>query len=154
VPGMAEIRAAAGRIRGYVRRTPLLAATPIRERRELAGGLRLRRGIVTASGGNHGLAVAYAGWAAGVPATIFLPRWVAGDKIAKLEEWGARVVMSGEVWDDSNREALHHAETEDLAYIHPFADPKVIAGQGTIALEVLDEAPDVDTLLVAIGGGG
>jgi threonine dehydratase len=179
---MAEIRAAAGRIRGYVQRTPLLAATPIRERRELAGGLRLkletlqvtgsfkargainavfalpptqlRRGIVTASGGNHGLAVAYAGWAAGVPATIFLPRSVAADKIAKLDEWGARVVMSGEVWDDSNREALHRAETEGLAYIHPFADPEVIAGQGTIALEIFDGAPDVDTLLVAIGGGG
>ena len=182
VPGIAEIRAAAGRIHGYVRRTPLPAATPIRERRELARGLRLkletlqvtgsfkargainavfalpptqlRRGIVTASGGNHGLAVAYAGWAAGVPTTIFLPRSVAADKIAKLDEWGARVVMSGEVWDDSNREALHHAETEGLAYIHPFADPEVIAGQGTIALEIFDGAPDVDTLLVAIGGGG
>jgi threonine dehydratase len=107
VPGIDEIRAAAGRTRGYVQRTPLLAATPIKERRELAGGLRLkletlqvtgsfkargainavfalpptqlRRGIVTASGGNHGLAVAYAGWAAGVPATIFLPRSVAAE---------------------------------------------------------------------------
>ena len=158
----------------------MLAAAPIKERRELAGGLRLklealqvtgsfkargainavftlppeqlRRGIVTASGGNHGLAVAYAGWATGVPATIFLPRSVAADKIAKLDAWGARVVMSGEVWDDSNRAALQHAETEGLAYIHPFADPEVIAGQGTIALEILDEAPDLDTLLVAIGG--
>ena len=64
------------------------------------------------------------------------------------------MVMSGEVWDDSNREALHHAVTEGLAYVHPFADPEVIAGQGTIALEILDEAPGVDTLLVAIGGGG
>jgi threonine dehydratase len=182
VPGIDEIRAAAGRMRGYVRRTPLLEAAPIKERRELAGGLRLklealqvtgsfkargainavfglpptqlRRGIATASGGNHGLAIAYAGWATGVPATIFLPRSVAGDKIAKLDAWGARVVMSGEVWDDSNRAALQHAETEGLAYIHPFADPEVIAGQGTIALEILDEAPDLDTLLVAIGGGG
>ena len=83
-----------------------------------------------ASSGNYGLAVAYAGWAGGVPATIFLPRSVAADKILKLDEWGARVVMSGEVWHDSNREALHHAETEGLAYIHPFADPEVIAGQG------------------------
>jgi threonine dehydratase len=182
VPGIDEIRAAAGRMRGYVRRTPLLAATPIKRQRELAGGLRLklealqvtgsfkargainavfalpptqlRRGIATASGGNHGLAVAYAGWATGLPATIFLPRSVAADKIAKLDVWGARVVMSGEVWDDSNRAALHHAETEGLAYIHPFADPEVIAGQGTIALEILNEAPDLDTLLVAIGGGG
>jgi len=182
MPGINEVRAAAGRIGGHVRRTPLLAAAPVKEPRELAGSLRLKlealqvtgsfkargamnavfnlppeqlhRGIVTASGGNHGLAVAYAGWATGVPATIFLPHSVGADKIAKLDAWGARVVMSGEVWDDSNRAALQHAKTEGLAYIHPFADPTVIAGQGTIALEILDEAPDVDTLLVAIGGGG
>ena len=181
-PGIDEIRAAAERIRPYVRQTPLLAAAPTKERPELAGGLRLklealqvtgsfkargainavfaappdrlRRGVVTASGGNHGLAVAYAGWAAEVPATIFLPRSVAAEKIAKLDAWGARVVIAGEVWDDSNRAALQHAESESFAYIHPFADPDVIAGQATIALEILDEAPDLDTLLVAIGGGG
>src|SRR5439155_11943720 len=86
----------------------------------------LRRGIVTASGGNHGLAAAYAGWAAGVPATIFLPRSVAADKLAKLDSWGARAVVCGEAWDDSNRAALQQAEAEGLAYIHPFADPDVI----------------------------
>jgi threonine dehydratase len=182
VPGVDEVRAAAERIRGSVRRTPLLAAAPIKEKPELACGLqlklealqvtgsfkargainavfslppnRLRRGIATASGGNHGLAVAYAGWATNVPATIFLPRSVAADKIEKLDAWGAHVVMAGEVWDDSNRAALQHAEAEGMAYIHPFADRAVIAGQGTIALEILDEAPDLDTLLVAIGGGG
>jgi len=180
--GIDEVRAAAARIRPYVRQTPLLAAAPTKERPELAGGLRLklealqvtgsfkargainalfatppdrlRRGVVTASGGNHGLAVAYAGWAAEVPTTIFLPRSVAAEKIAKLDAWGARVVIAGEVWDDSNRAALQHAESEGLAYIHPFADPDVIAGQGTIALEILDQAPNLDTLLVSIGGGG
>jgi len=115
---------------------------------------RLARGVATASGGNHGLAVAYAGWAAGVPATIFLPNSVAAEKRERFATWGARVVVSGEVWDDSNRAALHHAEAEALAYIHPFADPGVIAGHGTIALEILEEAPDLDTLIVAIGGGG
>lgn len=181
-PSITEIRAAAERIRGFVRRTPLLAAAPAREHSELARGLllkleslqvtgsfkargainavltlpaeRLQRGIVTASGGNHGLAVAYAGWAVGVAATVFLPRSVAGDKLAKLAAWGAQVVVTGEAWDDSNRAALQHAEAENLAYIHPFADPAVIAGQGTIALEILEQNPDVDTLLVAIGGGG
>jgi threonine dehydratase len=181
-PGIDEIRAAAERIRRYVRQTPLLAAAPIKERPEIAGGLRLklealqvtgsfkargainaafalprrrlRRGIVTASGGNHGLAVAYAGWATEVPATIFLPRSVAAEKIAKLDAWGACVVIAGEVWDDSNRAAMQHAEAEGLTYIHPFADPEVIAGQGTIALEILEEAPGLDALLVAIGGGG
>ena len=181
-PGIDEIRAAAERICRSVRRTPLLAAAPVKEKPELASGLRLklealqvtgsfkargainavfalppeqlRGGIVTASGGNHGLAVAYAGWATKVPATIFLPRLVAADKIEKLDAWGAQVVMAGEVWDDSNRAALQHAEAEGLAYIHPFADRAVIAGQGTIALEIIDEAPELDTLLVAIGGGG
>jgi threonine dehydratase len=165
-PGMDEIRAAADRIRGFVRRTPLISASPARAHRELARALALKlealqvtgsfkaRGAVTASGGNHGLAVAYAGWTAGAPATIFLPRSVAPDKLAKFAVWGAQVEVSGEVWDDSNQAALRHAETEGLAYIHPFADPAVIAGQGTIALEVVAEAPDLDTLAVAIGGGG
>jgi threonine dehydratase len=115
---------------------------------------RLQRGIVTASGGNHGLAVAYAGWAVAVPATVFLPRSVAADKLAKLSDWGAQVVVVGEVWDDSNQAALQHAEAEGRTYIHPFADPAVIGGAGTIALEILEQAPDVDTLVVAIGGGG
>jgi threonine dehydratase len=181
-PGIDDVRAAAARIRGLVRKTPLVTAAPIREQSEVARGLLLKleslqvtgsfkargainavfglppsalaRGIVTASGGNHGLAVAYAGWAAGVPATIFLPRSVAPDKLAKFASWGAQVEVSGEAWDDSNLAALRHAEAEALAYIHPFADPAVIAGQGTIALEVIEEAPDLDTLIVAIGGGG
>jgi threonine dehydratase len=181
-PGIAEIRAAADRIRGFVRRTPLLSAAPVREHAGLAAGLllkleclqtsgsfkargainavfglsadRLRHGIVTASGGNHGLAVAYAGWAAGAPATIFLPRSVAAEKVKQLDDWGARVVIAGDAWDDSNEAALRYAEAEGCAYIHPFADPVVIAGQGTIALEILADAPDLDTLLVAIGGGG
>jgi threonine dehydratase len=181
-PGIDEIRDAARRIRGFVRRTPLVAAPPVREHSKLVGGLLLKleslqvsgsfkargainaafslppdalhRGIVTASGGNHGLAVAYAGWAAKAATTIFLPRSVAADKLAKLEGWGARAVISGEVWDDSNRAALQYAKAQGLAYIHPFADLSVIAGQATIALEVLEEVPDLDTLLVAIGGGG
>ena len=115
---------------------------------------KVQRGIVTASGGNHGLAVAYAGYATGAPATIFLPRSVDRDKLAAIEGWGARAVIAGEAWDDSNRAALQHAEAEGLAYIHPFADPNVIAGQGTVALEILDAAPDLDTLVVAVGGGG
>jgi len=181
-PGIEEIRAAADRIRGYIRRTPLISASPAREHGELARGLLLKleslqvsgsfkargainailglpaeclqRGVVTASGGNHGLAVAYAGWAAGTRVTIFLPRSVASDKLAKFDAWGARVVISGEVWDDSNQAALQFAAAERLAYIHPFADRAVIAGQATIGLEILGQNPDIDTLLVAIGGGG
>jgi threonine dehydratase len=114
----------------------------------------VRRGIVTASGGNHGLAVAYAGYATNAPATIFLPRSVDRDKLAAIEGWGAQAVITGEAWDDSNRAALQYAEAERRAYIHPFADRHVIAGQGTVALEILDAAPDLDTLVVAVGGGG
>jgi threonine dehydratase len=112
------------------------------------------RGVVTASGGNHGLGVAYAAWRAKVPATIYLPESVAAAKIAKLKSWGARVVVDGAVWDDSNRAALAAQARDGLAYVHPFADPAVIAGQGTIALEIQEQAPDTDTLLIAIGGGG
>jgi threonine dehydratase len=181
-PGIDEVCAAAARIDGFVRRTPLLSAVPARDHPDTARGLLLKleslqvtgsfkprgainavlslppekvqRGIVTASGGNHGLAVAYAGYATGAPATIFLPRSVAADKLAHIESWGARAVITGEAWDDSNRAALQYAEAKGLAYIHPFADPQVIAGQGTVALEILDEVPGLDTLVVAVGGGG
>ncbi len=113
-----------------------------------------QRGIITASGGNHGLAVAYAAHALGVPATIYLPDNVHPDKLAKLRKWNAKIVIEGASWHEANRAALIIAERDGLAYIHPFADPEVIAGQGTIALEILADAPHTDIILVAIGGGG
>jgi threonine dehydratase len=177
-----DICAAASRIKGYVRRTPLLSCDPVRgstafgesltlklECLQVTGSFKARgainkfkslssdslsRGIITASGGNHGLAVAYAGWLANVPTLIYLPTTAPADKIEKLKKWGAEVVIEGEAWDDANRAALTVADREGLAYFHPFADPMVIAGQGTVALEILDDEPRIDTLLVAIGGGG
>src|SRR5882757_6769354 len=177
-----EIREAADRITGYVRRTPLMSCNPVREAADSAANLQLKleclqvtgsfkargavnklkslapdataRGIITASGGNHGLAVAYAGMIARVPTTIYLPVTVSEQKIRKLTRWGARLVIEGASWDDSNRAALAVAERERMAYFHPFADPVIIAGQGTIGLEILEDAPDIDTLIVAIGGGG
>jgi threonine dehydratase len=115
---------------------------------------QIRRGVITASGGNHGLAVAYAAWQAQVPATIYLGHNTPPHKAEKLQQWGATVVMAGAVWDDANRAALAHAEAEQLPYLHPFADSQVIAGQGTLALEILEDLATVDVLLVAIGGGG
>ena len=112
------------------------------------------RGLITASGGNHGLGVAYAGHAAGVPVTIYLPGNTPPAKADNLRRWGADVHMHGDVWDDANQEALKVAERDGKTYIHPFADPAVIAGQGTVSLEVLADAPDTDVLLVSIGGGG
>jgi threonine dehydratase len=177
---LVEVRAAAERIRCKVRRTPLIAAAPMKaalpgmlslklENLQLTGSFKARgamnalaalgsegarRGLVTASGGNHGLAVAYAGHIGRVKATIFLPTSAPAEKAEKLRVWGAEVAIEGAVWDDANRAALAHAAKSGAAYIHPFADPQVIAGQGTIALEVLEDAPETDTLVVAIGGGG
>jgi threonine dehydratase len=177
---LADVRAAAERIRGKVRRTPLLAAAPTKtalpgmlslklESLQVTGSFKARgamnalaglgpegarRGLVTASGGNHGLAVAYAGQVGAVKATIFLPRSAPVGKAERLRAWGADVAVEGAVWDDANRAALAHGAESGAAYIHPFADPNVIAGQGTIALEVLEDAPETDTLVVAIGGGG
>jgi threonine dehydratase len=176
------VKAARSRIVHHVRRTPLLRAIALKEPipgvddlwlkldcLQVTGSFKargavnkllslpestLQRGIVTASGGNHGLAVAYAGWLAKVPATIYLPHNTPPAKAEKLRQWGATVVMAGAVWDDANRAALAKAEQDNQPYFHPFADPFVIAGQGTIALEILADLPEVDTLLVAIGGGG
>jgi len=114
----------------------------------------LDRGLITASGGNHGLAVAYVGGLLDVPTTICLPTNVNPDKVEKLKAYGARVVIKGHAWDVSNKNALAIAGAEGLTYIHPFADPLVAAGQGTIALEILEDVPRIDTILVAIGGGG
>jgi threonine dehydratase len=177
-----DVKAAGERIAGRIRRTPLLPARPARtpaladgelllklESLQITGSFKARgamskltsldeatvgRGLVTASGGNHGLGVAYAGWAAQAPATIYLPHNTPPAKADKLRQWGAEVIMHGAVWDDANREALAAAEARGLTYVHPFADPMVIAGQGTIALELAEQAPGIDVLLVAIGGGG
>ncbi len=179
---LADVQAAQARIQGHVRRTPLMQPLGLRkepaqvktlllkiESLQVTGSFKvrgamnklltlpeddLRRGIVTASGGNHGLAVAYAGWLAKTPATIYLPHNTPAAKAKKLEDWGAKVIFAGAVWDDANEVALSVAAQEGLTYIHPFADPAVIAGQGTIAAEILADAPGTDVLLVAIGGGG
>ncbi len=177
-----DVRAAAARIEGRVRRTPMLPATlahsPLPgdptlnlklECLQVSGSFKARgamsaltslddaakaRGLITASGGNHGLGVACAGHAADVPVTIYLPGNTPPGKADNLRRWGADVHMHGEVWDDANREALAVAERDGKTYIHPFADPSVIAGQGTVSLEVLADAPDTNVLLVSIGGGG
>lgn len=175
-------KAAAGRIRGKVRRTPLLEAIALKsdpapdsrlllklENLQPTGSFKVRgaintvmsltheeriRGLVTASGGNHGLGVAFAARMTGCPAVIFLPSSTPLSKVEKLKVLCAETVIEGAVWDDANKAALARAETDGLTYIHPFADPRVISGQGTIALEMLEDAPEIDTLLVAIGGGG
>jgi threonine dehydratase len=182
VPSIGDIRAAAERIAPYIRRTPTIFTGPVRNRGSVSSSLCLKleclqvvgsfkprgalnklfslpdrtsiRGLITASGGNHGLGVVYAAYVARVPATIYLPTTTPAAKIEKLRDWKARTVVEGASWDDSNRIALAVARREGLTYIHAFADPMVIAGQGTIGLEVLEAAPETDTLVIAIGGGG
>lgn len=177
-----DVRSAAERIAPYVRRTPLVNARCLKEPLlagadlwlkleclQVTGSFKprgatnkllsladadVRRGIITASGGNHGLAVAYAGWLAKTRTTVYVPENISPDKQKKLAAWGASVEVRGRHWHEANQEALAVAEQEGLTYFHPFADPIVIAGQGTVALEILDQAPEMDTLLVAIGGGG
>ena len=178
---LADVEAARRRIAPHLRRTPLLDVGPPPgggpasrltlklENLQVTGSFKARgatnkilalppaqaaRGLVTASGGNHGLGVAFAGRLAGAPVTIYLPANVPPAKAAKLERWGARVVREGEVWDDANEAALAAARREGMTYVHPFADPAVIAGQGTLGLEVLEDAPETDLAVVAIGGGG
>jgi len=176
-----DIEAAAKRIAGHIRRTPMLHADQCAappgdadlwlklENLQPTGSFKARgatnkllttppaalvNGIVTASGGNHGLATARAARIAGVPATVFVPATVSAEKVDKLLKWGADVRRVGELWDESNREAIAFAERTGAIYFHPFADPAVVAGQGTLGIEIVDELPDVETVIVAIGGGG
>lgn len=177
-----DIRAAERRIAGQVRRTPVMQATALRtgfdggydlwlklELLQATGSFKARgatnkllsldraalsRGVVTASGGNHGLATARAGYMAGVQATIFLPTNAAPSKIEKLKTWGADVRIIGSAWHESNEAAQAFQKETGAAFFHPFSDPLVVAGQGTVGLECLEQIEGLDTILVAMGGGG
>ncbi|PPR76205.1 MAG: Phenylserine dehydratase [Alphaproteobacteria bacterium MarineAlpha3_Bin4] len=178
---LADIDAAAERIKDHVRRTPCLRSrftlNPLHrgelllklECLQVTGSFKARgasnavlaldsaaraRGIITASGGNHGLAVAYASHFTGVPAVVYLPELTLAEKTEKIRAWGADVVVEGSVWDDANDAAMARAELDGLTYIAPFSDPAVIAGQGTVGREMLQQSPHIDILIVAIGGGG
>ena len=183
-PDLAAFRAAAKRIAGKVRQTPMLPTAPHGpdldggagadvllklECLQASGSFKARgamnkllsldeaaaaAGLITASGGNHGLAVAWAAKMAGVPASVYLPTSAPSDKAEALRALGADVTVEGAVWDEANAAALEQARAQGLTYVHPFADPAVIAGQGTLGLEILAQAKDVDTVIVAIGGGG
>ncbi len=178
----AAVEAAYTRLRDVVRRTPVLAwgsggaglpgqgrLTLKLEQLQLTGSFKVRgawnriagldvatraRGLVTASGGNHGLAVAWAAARAGVPAIVFLPAMTPAAQAAKIATYGATIIRAGAGWDDSWEAALAYAAAHDLATIHPFDDPAIVAGQGTVGLEILEQVPDLDLLLVAVGGGG
>lgn len=115
---------------------------------------RRDQGVVTASGGNHGLAVAYTAHRAGIPATVYLPHRSPPHRIRAIESMGAKVVLHGESWDESNIAAQATARQHGASYIHPFDDIHVMAGQGTIVSELVSQMPRIDLLVASIGGGG
>ncbi len=111
-------------------------------------------GLVTASAGNHAQGVAYAAQAAGVAATIVMPTTTPLVKVNNTKDYGANVVLHGEVFDDAAELAAQLAEEQGLTYVHPFNDLTLATGQGTIAYEIFQDLPDVDVILIPIGGGG
>jgi threonine dehydratase len=115
---------------------------------------RRASGVITASAGNHGQGVAYAAKLLGIPACVVLPIGVPLAKLTAIQRAGAETVLTGESYDEAHAAALDLARERKLSYVHAFDDDDVIAGQGTLALELLDDTPDLDTLVVPVGGGG
>ena len=113
-----------------------------------------RRGVITASAGNHGLALAFHARRLGVAATIVMPEWAPLIKVAQCRHQGAAVVLAGQDYDEAYAEARRREAGTGAVFVHPFDDPVVIAGQGTLGLEVLEQVPDLDAVIVPVGGGG
>jgi threonine dehydratase len=112
------------------------------------------RGVLAVSAGNHAQGVAYHAQRLGIPSTIVMPRFATPVKVANTRRFGAEVVLHGDTFDDARAHGLLLARERHLTLIHPFDDAAVIAGQGTVALEMLAQQPTIDTLVVPIGGGG
>ncbi|MDB5686997.1 MAG: L-threonine ammonia-lyase, partial [Rhizorhabdus sp.] len=112
------------------------------------------RGVIAASAGNHAQGLAYHGARLGIPVTIVMPKPTPTVKVQQTEGHGARVILTGERFDDAQDAALLLAAKEGLTFVPPFDDVDVIAGQGTVTLEMLEDVPELDTLIVPIGGGG
>jgi threonine dehydratase len=112
------------------------------------------RGVIAASAGNHAQGLAHHAQRLGLPAVIVMPEQTPIVKVERTRGFGAEVVLHGETFDAAREHALQLADARGLTFVHPFDDPLVIAGQGTIALEMLREQPSIDTLVIAVGGGG
>lgn len=113
-----------------------------------------RRGVVAASAGSHAQGVAFAASALGAPATVVMPRGVSETIVRVCRAYGAEVLLEGSVYDDTLALAHRIEKEQGKTLVHPYADPLIIAGQGTIGLEILDDLPNVDLVIVAVGGGG
>jgi threonine dehydratase len=175
-----DIKAAAARLDGHIERTPCRRSRTLseitgadvwvkfenmqftasyKERGALNKLLLLseaekKRGVIAASAGNHAQALAYHGQRLGVPVTIVMPKATPFVKIQQTRDFGATVIIDGESYDSASEQATALQAERGLVFVHPFDDEDVMAGQGTIALEMLADAPDLDLLPVPIGGGG
>ena len=175
-----DIRAAADRLGDHILQTPCVASQTLSEitgaqvflkfenlqftasfkergacnRLQLLTAEEKTRGVVAMSAGNHAQGVAYHAQRMGLRAVIVMPRFTPGVKVERTRSFGAEVVLHGDTLEAARLHAYALAEQEQLTFIHPFDDPAVAAGQGTLALEMLAEQPDLDTLIVSVGGGG
>jgi threonine dehydratase len=175
-----DIHAAALRLQGQVVNTPCLASRTLSEmtgcdvvlkfeNHQFTASFKERgalnklaqldahersRGVLAVSAGNHAQGVAYHAQRMGIPATIVMPRFAPAVKVDRTRGFGATVVLVGDTFDDARMHGLALAEERGLTLVHPYDDLAVMAGQGTIALEMLGQQPQIDTLVVAIGGGG
>ena len=113
-----------------------------------------KKGLIASSAGNHAQGVAYSGHALGVDVTIVMPKTTPLIKVQATKDWGAHVVLAGDIYDEAYEEAKRLEKEKGYTFVHPFNDYDVMAGQGTIALEILEDMPDTDAILVPIGGGG
>jgi threonine dehydratase len=177
---LADVRAAAERIAGRVMRTPILEshavsqatgatvflkldnlqATGAFKERGAANRLALltaeerARGVIAMSAGNHAQAVARHASLLGITAVIVMPKHTPITKVTRTAGWGARVVLHGETLAEAAEHARRLADAEGLVFVHPYDDPGVMAGQGTMALEMIEDVPDLDALVIPVGGGG
>ena len=168
------------RIAEHIKRTPLLTSRQLSERSgfdvrlkaelfQRVGSYKIRgplnkfalmpeeqkrRGVVCSSAGNHAQGVALAAKIHGIRAVVCMATNATPAKIAATKDYGAEVVLHGSIWDEANEKAKELVRTEGLTYVHPFDDEQLIAGQGTLGLEIVQDWPDVDAIVVPIGGGG
>ena len=177
---LGDVRAAAGRIAGSILRTPAVASDALSRATGAAVTLKLDNlqatgafkergaanrlalldpaeraaGVIAMSAGNHAQAVARHAQLRDISAVIVMPRFTPATKVRRTAGWGARVVLHGDSLAEAAAHAHALAEAEGRVFIHPYDDPAVMAGQGTLALELLEDAPDLDTLVIPVGGGG
>ena len=179
-PGRKEIEEARRRLEGVARVTPVYGTETLSriigrevalkaENLQRTGSFKIRgavnkiatlsdaekrAGVVAASAGNHGQAVAWAAREAGVKATVFVPQDAPMAKVEPTKNYGARVELVGVTFEDALAAALEHAEESGAAFLHPYEDEQVIAGQGTIGLELAEQVPQAGTVVIPVGGGG